>query len=162
MTNVSHIHVRPLEIADFDFVRGLAATQPNFTVPATYVLWLLLRIKGAVCLVAEKTDMGPCGYLLAVPIVSAEESLFVGQLAALDSGPEDQGTLLLLSALRDIARKGAVRTIGFSVRPDSAAHRLISKYSDRLVAKEPQFTAPVPPNVASNESEYRIDLTTKH
>jgi hypothetical protein len=153
MTNVSHIHVRPLEIADFDFVRGLAATQPNFTVPATYFLWLLLRIKGAVCLVAEKTDMGPCGYLLAVPIVSAEESLFVGQLAALDSGPEDQGTLLLLSA---------VRTIGFSVRPDSAAHRLISKYSDRLVAKEPQFTAPVPPNVASNESEYRIDLTTKH
>jgi len=66
-TGHSHIHVRLLEIGDFQFVRNLASKQPNFTVPSTYLLWLLLRIDGAICLVSEHSTKGPLAYLVALP-----------------------------------------------------------------------------------------------
>lgn len=157
MINVSHIHVRPLELADFKFVQDLASRQSNFTVPAGYILWLLLRLKGAICLIAEKTDEGLLGYLLAVSMEAPNESLFVWQMAT-SHDPKRKISLGLLTALRDLARAQHVRTISFSARPRSAAYRIISQYTQRLVTTIPRFASALPPSVAENENEYRVDL----
>src|SRR6185437_8623680 len=51
MTPTSKISVRSLEVRDFSFVRELSSSQPNFTIPPPYVLWLLTRISPELCLV---------------------------------------------------------------------------------------------------------------
>lgn len=158
MPDASHIHVRSLELADFTFVRDLASKQPNFTVPPSYVLWLLSRVKGAICLVAEQSDLGPVGYLLAGPIEATKESLFVWQLATTENPSREQTSLVLLGSLKDIAATKAVQTIAFSARPRSAAYRLISQYTNKLVANTPRLMFALPSIVALDESEYRIDL----
>ena len=158
MPDTSHIHVRPLEIGDFNFVREMASRQRNFTIPPVYVLWLIVRIKGAACFVAEDSDRGQAGYLLAVPIEGPEESLFVWQLAALPGGEQEKTTLSLLVALREFASDRHIRAIAFSMEPRSAAYRLISRYTSKLAASSPRFTSVLPPIVATGESEYRIDL----
>ena len=158
MPKTSHIHVRPLEIGDFTFVRELASKQQSFTVPPAYVLWLIMRIKGAVCLIAEHVDYGQLGYLLAVPLEGPKKSLFVWQLAALERGLGEGATLALLTALRDFACGEHVRSIAFSLRPRSATYRLIARYTDKLVANIPRLTSALPLAIALDESEYQIDL----
>ena len=157
MAKPSHIHVRPLEIADFVFVQELASKQPNFTIPSTYVLWLLLRIKGAVCLIAETPEEGPIAYLLAVPVEAPTESLFVWQMASI-AKVRKQGSLSLLKVLKDLAHERKVETISFSAEPQSAAYRLIRQYTNKLVARVPQLSFALPFVVAPRESEYRVNL----
>jgi hypothetical protein len=158
MPNHSHIHIRRLEISDFGFVQDLAAKQRNFTIPPTYVLWLLMRIKDAACFIAEKPRQGLLAYLLAVPSEGPGKSLFVWQLAALPGRPGAKASLSILSALRDFATRTRVRTVGFSVQPRSATYRLISRYSRELASQTPCLTSVLPSLIAKNESEYRIDL----
>lgn len=78
MTPTSKISVRSLEVRDFSFVRELSSSQPNFTIPPPYVLWLLTRISPELCLVAEHADKGPLGYLLALPINNPPKSSSIG------------------------------------------------------------------------------------
>ncbi len=99
----SHINVRRLEFGDFAFVRSLAAEQPNFTIPPPYVLWLLLKIRKNVCLVAEDQRVGPLAYLLAIPD-EPPGSLYVWQLAASANGKRLGATPHLLLELRRINR----------------------------------------------------------
>ena len=99
----SHIHIRRLEVSDFAFVRGLASEQPNFTIPPPYVLWLLLKIRRNVCLIAEDDRVGPVAYLLAVP-VQPSNSLYVWQLAASEKGKRGGAVLQLLRELQRITR----------------------------------------------------------
>jgi hypothetical protein len=159
MAKASHIHVRPLEIEDFPFVQDLASKKPNFTVPPSYVLWLMLRIKGAICLVAEHSSDGPVAYLLAVPIEGPNESLFVWQLAVTENGKsKGKVSLILLKKLREMARADHVQIIAFSTRPNSAVHRLITQHTKKLAAMPPHYASALPSSVARNESEYWVHL----
>jgi hypothetical protein len=115
-------------------------------------------VKGAVCLVAEDSDRGQAGYLLAVPIEGPEESLFVWQLAALPGGGQEKATFALLVALREFAKERHIRAIAFSMEPRSAAYRLISRYTNKLAASSPRLTSALSPIIAAGESEYRVDL----
>src|ERR1039457_6680692 len=96
----SQFSVRRLQVTDFTFVRDLAAVQPNFTIPPFYVLWLLLKIKSNIALIAEAENVGPVGYLLAFP-VEPPASFYVWQLATSKNDRQGKGALLLLSKLRD-------------------------------------------------------------
>ncbi len=158
MSNVSHIHVRSLEIADFDFVRDLASQQPNFTVPPMYVLWLILRIKGAICLVAEHSGRGPMAYMLAVPVEGPEQTVFVWQLASTKSGQKAKATLALLTEFRTILARRSVRTIAFSSVPNSPNYRAIRQYAWKVFSLPPERTGLLPFSVSSSESEFLLNL----
>jgi hypothetical protein len=159
MSNVSHIHIRALEIGDFTFVQDLASKQHNFTIPASYVLWLMLRIKGAICLIAEHNKDGPLAYLLSVPIEASEYSVFVWQLAASPGTKEKAATLALLAEFRDIVFERGCKSILFSSIPESALYRVIRQYAWKLGSVVPQLLNALPAIVSSNESEFRLDLT---
>ena len=160
MSAASHIHVRQLEIGDFDFVRALAAQQPNFTVPPPYVLWLMIRIKDAVCIVAEHSTDGLLAYLLAVPIEGPNRALFVWQLAASTEGQRRNAILAILTAGRRIARKLQIAAIVFSTIPSSPALRLIRRYTRKVFSAVPEPTSTIPSLVCQHEKEYRLELTT--
>lgn len=147
-----------LEIGDFDFVQNLASKQLNFTIPPNYVLWLLMRIEGAVCLVVEQPQGGLLAYLLAVPIEAPEKSLFVWQLAASAGKAQGEAIHHILTTLRDISMKTGIKTIAFSMRPRSAAYRLVSRYTRELIARTPKLSSALPFVVSKDESEYRIEI----
>lgn len=152
----SHVHVRQLEVGDFSFVRALAARQPTFTVPPPYVLWLLLRIKDAICLVAEHSSEGQLAYLLAVPIEAPSKALYVWQLATSQAGQRRNATLALLVEFRRITQKMRICTIVFSTVPGSPAFRMIRRYALKVFAATPEPTSTIPALVCPNESEYQF------
>lgn len=158
MANVSHIHVRPLEIGDFDFVRALASRQPNFTVPPVYVLWLLMRIKGAVCLVAEHSIKGLLAYLLAVPVEGPGNSIFIWQVAALEGREGNRGIMAILTKFRDLIFTLSVERVLFSTVLDSPVYRLIRRYAWKLASLVPQRLNPLPSAVERDESEFSLNL----
>src|ERR1700722_19266339 len=96
------IHVRPLKVSDFGFVRRLASRKANFTVPPPYVLWLLKQTNPRSCMVAEHVKFGPVAYLLSVPVGKPRSSvLYIWQLAASATGKRTgaiDGLLLGLGA----------------------------------------------------------------
>ena len=158
MSGASHIHVRPLEIGDFAFVQDLASKQPNFTVPLVYVLWLMLRIKGAICLIAEHSSEGPIAYVLAVPVTGPDESIFVWQLAASKGTERARATRALLVEFQDIASELAVRCIVFSSVPDSPAFRTIRRLARTVFSSIPEVLHALPPAVDAKESEFLLNL----
>ncbi len=159
MPTASRIRVRRLEVADFSFVRDLAAKQPNFTIPPPYVLWLLLKIKGDVCLVAEHDMDGPVAYLLAVPIDTPADSLYVWQLAASQqSRRHDKPVFDLLLELHRTCRRLRIRSVIFSATPGSAAFRTIRRYLWKILSIRPEVTSVLPGIVAPNETEYRVEV----
>src|SRR6266567_2192590 len=115
---VSHIHVRSLEIGDFAFVQDLASKQPTFTVPPIYVLWLMLRIKGAICLIAEHSNGDPAAYLIAVPVEGPAESLFIWQLASSKDSQQQRATMAVLMELRNTVLNLGIERIMFSAVPN--------------------------------------------
>jgi len=158
MSNLSHIHVRPLEVGDFNFVQDLASRQPTFTVPPAYVLWLMLRIKGAICLIAEHSGEGPLGYLLALAIEDPEHAIFVWQLASSKNSQQENATLALLTEFRNIIKGLAIRRIVFSSVPGSSNYRVIRKYAWKVFSSIPREIHLLPPLVEPRESEFVLDV----
>lgn len=159
MPAASHMHVRQMEIGDFEFVCDLAAKQSNFTVPPPYVLWLFLRIKDAVCLVVELSGEEPLGYLLAVPIEAPDKALHVWQLAVTPRGARSRAASTLVEAFYSIARKLKVRTIAFSSVAGSAEYRAIRRAIWKVFVAKPQLVGIVPRTVSRTQTEYRIQLS---
>jgi hypothetical protein len=158
MPDRSHIHVRKMEVGDFDFVRETASHQPNFTVPSPYLLWLWRRIKGSISLVAEHSTAGPLAYLLAVPVEGPRHSVFVWQLASSEPGRRQNITLSLLIRLYEIAQSKGIKKIVFSARPRSAEFRAIRRYTWHLASVRPVLMTAIPPYIGMDESEYQITL----
>jgi len=156
-TTSSELHVRRLQIKDFSFVRDLASEQPNFTIPPPYVLWLLLKIRRSVALIAEREDSGPVGYLLAVPVVQPK-TLYVWQLALSKRDKHGEGALLLLSKLRNIASRQKASYIMFSAMPGSATYRAIRRSVLKISGTVPELITPLPAIIAPHESEYCVRL----
>lgn len=158
MVMVSHIHVRALEVGDFDFVRGLASGQPNFTVPPVYVLWLMLRIKGAVSLVAEHNSEGLLGYLIAVPIDGPKNSMFVWQLAASEGSNRSDATLAILMEFRRIVKEHLIESVLFSAVPGSSLFRTLRGYAQKVFSSAPTSLHSLPPVVNALESEFLLEI----
>ena len=158
MSNPSHIHVRRLEIGDFNFVRELASRQPGFTVPPVYVLWLMLKVKGAVSLVAEHSSDGLLGYLIAVPLEGPSNSMFIWQLAVSKGPRRPKATMALLTEFRRMMKRLSIRNIFFSSVPHSAVLRVIRGYARRVFSSEPNALNSLPPGVNSEESEFLLNL----
>lgn len=156
--SASKIRVRPLQVADFTFVRELAAEQTNFTIPPPYVLWLLLKIKGDICLVAEDETGALISYLLAVPIEQPANSLYVWQLAVSEDAPPMESVQPLLFQLRNITKTIGTKSIIFSTIPKSSAYRAIRRYCRSVFNAEPSPTVVLPKVVAPLETEFRITL----
>jgi hypothetical protein len=158
MATASHIHVRPLELGDFDFVRNLASRQPNFTVPPVYVLWLLIRIRGSICLVAEHSAEGVLAYLLSVPVEGPGNSVFIWQVAASEGRQRNKAMLATLTRFREIVFALSVEKVFFSTVLNSPIYRLIRRYAWQLASLVPEELNPLPSVVNSNESEFWLDL----
>src|SRR5258706_13912727 len=71
--------VRPIRPSDFGFIRDMAATIEGYTVPPPYVLWMLGRLPGELCLIAEDRAQEPLGYMLAMSVGLQSNEVFIWQ-----------------------------------------------------------------------------------
>lgn len=157
MQHSKKIRVRSLEVSDFGFIRRLAAKRPNFTCPAPYVLWLLMKAHSESCIVAEHEKLGPVGYLLSLPVkTSRGKALYVWQLAASADGLRTGATNVLLLTLRTVVRRMRVRALFFTAIPDSPEFRAIRRYAYALSGHMPHPRAKLPDTVCQNEREFVI------
>lgn len=158
MSPQREITVRAVQVKDFQFIRDLAANQPNFTIPPSYVLWLLLRIKGDVCLLAEDRSGQRLAYLLAVPIEAPANSLYVWQLAGVDQ-PDMEGVIHeVLRELDKSAKTQGIKSLIFSAIPTSPSFRKIRLYIARIWNTEPGHVRTLPDIIAPDETEFQVDL----
>ena len=160
MTTNSKISVRSLEVRDFSFVRELSASQPNFTIPPPYVLWLLTRISPELCLVAEHPDKGPVGYLLALPISSPPKSLYVWQLATFRRGSSEAAIAELIRCLRVSIKGRKFKKLVFSAQENTPTFRALKRLVRNETSVAPRRMSLLPNIVAPNEHEFSIDLSS--
>ncbi len=152
------VHVRPLQLSDFTFVRQLAAEQPNFTIPPMYVLWLLIKVRPDLCVVAETDTHETVGYMLALPINQTPRSIYVWQLAHRRHSTRTSVALPLLRHLKGVAKKLRTTRLIFSTRRESAAFRAIRRNATTIFGKAPQYVADLPILIGPGESEFNLTL----
>src|SRR5437660_11968394 len=75
------VRVRAISLADFKFIRRLSATIQGYTVPPPYILWMLMRFQGDLCLIVEDGSQEPLGYMLAMSAGIASSEIFIWQFA---------------------------------------------------------------------------------
>ncbi len=158
MPTKSHVHVRQMEVGDFEFVRELAAKQPGFTVPPPYVLWLILRVKDAICLVAENSSDGLMAYLLAVPVQDPLKTLHVWQLASAEASNSGNAPLALVRKLRSIARRLGIRRVTFSSVPNSPSFRAARRLTSKVFSATVKQGSVLPTSVGDKECQYQFEL----
>lgn len=158
MNKPNAILVRPMSLEDYGFIRDTAAQQRNFTIPPLYVLWLLSKIKGDICLVAEDRVGGRLAYLLAVPVTEPPNSLFVWQLAARHDLRNSEAVRSLVQHLKQECIRHSIKSIHFSSIPNTAVFRTLKGYVRDIFQTEPIQTSSIHELVAPGEVEFRIDL----
>jgi hypothetical protein len=119
----------------------------------------MLKIKGAVSLVAEHSSAGLLGYLIAVPIEGPVDSMFVWQLAASKGSISAQATLALLTEFREIINKLSIKVIFFSSVPQSAVLRTLRGYARKVFSSAPDTLSALPSEVNTEECEFVLNLT---
>ncbi len=153
------VRVRPLEVADFGFIRRLASRQAGFTIPPFYVLWLLKQTNSRSCLVARHVKQGPVAYLLSILVTTRQgKDLYIWQLAASKSGLHLGATEVLLLALRKFVLRMHVRRVFFTTVPESPQFRAFRRYAYVLsgggAALRPRRN--LPPMVSRREREFVV------
>jgi hypothetical protein len=112
--------------------------------------------------VAEHSNDGLLGYLIAVPIEGPTDSMFVWQLAVSKGSRRARTTVALLTEFRKIIKKLSIRNIFFSSVPDSAIFRTLRGYAKKVFSTVPDLLTSLPPAIAASESEFRLTLSNAH
>jgi hypothetical protein len=147
-----------MRISDFESIRKIAAEQQNFTIPPLYVLWLLQRIKGDICLVAETGGGALQAYLLAVPVDNSASSILVWQLAS--TAPLAQSTAVntLIDFFDGLCKAAHVELLFFTAVPDSSTFRTLRRHIAATWKTEPLRTTDLHELVAPGEVEFVVKL----
>src|SRR3954466_3417642 len=99
------LRVRPMERSDFSFIRKLASTIPNYTVPPLYILWMFSTFQKRLCAVAHCVGHGDVGYLLGMRGEVRSGAMFVWQFACTFEGQRLRAPELLAKHLKKYAQR---------------------------------------------------------
>src|SRR5438270_10302424 len=154
MAAKTSIQIRALELADFTFVRDLAAQQPTFSIPPSFILWVLGKGNPKLCLLAVDGEGQRLGYLLALSTTDPANSVYVWQLAS--STPH--ATKALLQELYRTVSELSTDKVLFSAVPDSVEFRAIRQYVMEVSGSEVTALGRLPELVSPVEAEYYVRL----
>lgn len=159
MQKMKSIRIRPLEVSDFAFIQRLASNQSGFTIPPSFVLWLLSQTNSQSCMVAEHVRFGPVAYLLSLPVSElGKDVLYVWQFAASERGRRASAIHVLLLSLRRFVRRSRVKQLLFTAVPESPELRAIRRYAYVLGGTVPRSRQQLPLMVSQTEHEYLMKV----
>ncbi len=148
--------VRPIRLADFEFIRDLSSTIEGYTVPPPYVLWMFRRFQRELCLIAEGPTREPLGYMLAMSAGVHSNEIFIWQLATTFKGQRLRTSSSLASHVRELVRKRGIRRITFTAVLDSAAMRSIASLAYEMFGRRQATGARLPRSISANEREFHL------
>lgn len=100
---------------DFAFVQGLASKQRSFTVPSSYILWMLTKMYPEFCVVATDSGGRRVGYFLAIAN-HLTSTAFVWQIFCNDKG-KNKFAEFILREMGRVAPKEGLKKIRFTMYP---------------------------------------------
>jgi hypothetical protein len=156
---LTRVLVRSIRVSDFAFIRQVAAHVRGYTVPPTYVLWMLSKQHPEVCLIAESAPGHPLCYLLAMSTGRAPNTLFVWQFASTLEGTRLRAARNIANRIRRIVERQGTQRICFTAVPDSGTTRAIAALAQQVLGRTLHAGAPLPKSVSPREREFYI--TTK-
>jgi hypothetical protein len=109
---------RALTPADEARIRAIARQTEGFTVPSTYVIWMLSRTQENLCRVVSNGDNSLLGYCLALAC-SCREEAFLWQIGVSGGGLKTKIVVIqsLLDACVEQARRIGIRRGFFTALP---------------------------------------------
>jgi hypothetical protein len=109
---------RELTPADEAGVRAIAQQTPGFTVPSTYVIWMLSKTQESLCRVVSNGDNSLMGYCLALACTCREEA-FLWQIGVNGGGLKTKIVVIqsLIGDCVEQARKIGIRRAFFTALP---------------------------------------------
>lgn len=109
---------RELTPADEAGIRAIAQQTPGFTVPSTYIIWMLSRTQENLCRVATNGDNSLLGYCLALAC-SCREEAFLWQIGVSGGGLKTKIVVIqsLIGACVEQARRIGIRRAFFTALP---------------------------------------------
>jgi hypothetical protein len=146
--------VRPIRRSDFTFIRELSKRIEGYTVPPPYVLWMLRRFQGELCLIVEGPTHKPLGYMLATSGGIRSSEMFIWQLAATFEGRRLRVSVKLASHVRKLVKKHSIQRITFTAVPDSGATRSIASLANQVFGRTLTAGSRLPKSVAASEREF--------
>ena len=149
------VKVRPLSLADFEFIGKLASRVRRYTAPSPYVLWMLSRFHGEWSAVAEDARTR-LGYLLAFPVSGS--SIFVWQLACTSKGQRLRAPDALASYLKGLMIRGRYQQLRFTTVPGTATERALGGIAQRVFKSPAHKQTKLPDEASHVEWEYVIDF----
>jgi hypothetical protein len=152
----SPVRVRAIRLSDFQFIRGLSATIQGYTVPPPYILWMLTRFQGELCLIAEDASQEPLGYMLAMSDGIASSEIFIWQWATNYRGQRVRAGNALASHVRKLVKKHGIERITFTAVPDSAGTKAIASLAKQTFAHPPRIGARLPRSISATEHEFHL------
>jgi hypothetical protein len=148
--------VRPVKLPDFQFIRGLSSTIGGYTVPPPYILWMLTRFQGELCLMAEDAAREPLGYMLAMTAGIGSTEIFIWQLATNYRGQRLRAGTALASHVRRLVKKYGIERITFTAVPDSVGTLSIASLAKQMFGRTPRMGARLPRSVSASEREFQL------
>lgn len=108
---------RTLQPSDADSIELIARKLPGFTIPSTYLVWMLSVSQRELCCVCEGKNKTVIGYLLAIPYAS-RDACFVWQLGVenIPAKSRLRAALKLLESFRKAAKKSSINFAYFTCR----------------------------------------------
>jgi hypothetical protein len=109
---------RELTPADEAGIRAIAQQTEGFTVPSTYVIWMLSKTQESLCRVVSNGDNSLMGYCLALACTCREEA-FLWQIGVSGGGLKTKIAVIqsLIGDCVEQARKIGIRRAFFTALP---------------------------------------------
>jgi hypothetical protein len=109
---------RQLTPEDEAGIRAIAQQTQGFTVPSTYVIWMLSTTQGGLCRVVSNGDNSLLGYCLSI-VCSSREEAFLWQIGVSQGGPSTKIAVMqsLIDSSVEHARGIGIRRVFFTALP---------------------------------------------
>jgi hypothetical protein len=150
--------IRNLRPEDAPAIAYIAAQNDGFTVPSSYMVWMLAQTQNPLCRVAVDADGNVVGYILAIATCKSS-TIFAWQLAIRTNALFASTSEALCCSLLEELKRQHISKVLFTTNPGKRA-RLLTKLLTRLgsrIVKQSGFVELFPP-VNINEEIYEAAI----
>lgn len=150
-----NIRLRPLQPGDYEAIARIAEATTGFSVPTTYMVWMLATTQGELCQVAVDQHDAVIGYTLGMQ-TSQPEVGFSWQTAVLPEYRSRHVAAALVAHTTQAAKAMGILTVRFT-STEAQTETMANLMSAAGIGKV-DSTIPIPPEWGIDEVEVRFRL----
>ena len=150
-----NIRLRPLQPGDYKAIAEIAEATPGFSVPTTYIVWMMATTQGDLCQVAIDSNDSVIGYTLGMRTFQPEVG-FSWQTAVLPEYRSRRVAAALVAHTTQVAKASGISIVRFT--STSAQTETMANLVSAAGIGEIDSTIPIPPEWGIDEVEVSFRL----